>query len=380
LITSPKEFRGPSLPPLVADALAGQDDYHALAAYLSSRAELAYKKPMFSRPRIFDEGGRNFSSFERWNISAFGYTQGGYAFISFRGTQSFLDWLVDFNFIPWSWPLRHMGFHCAWRLVRWRIVDWIKNLPADSRNLVLTGHSLGGALAVMAAFNLAQWFPVRFVFTFGQPRVGMLIFSQNYNSRSCGPGRFEKLGAITRRYMHETDLVPRLPPLLLYWHVGDRWLLDSSGNCNQGRPKWLIRRLEDSFYDWQLKSMTSSDQKTAAPQNVDWSEALDSATGRSSPSRRTPPKFDAAQDVRDPQSQERRFFLWPETWKTIFSNLHWLIAAPASVIGTIVGLLMCLSYKRDVEAHFSEEYVAAFHKKYPLLFRLGDIDPRTIGR
>jgi hypothetical protein len=59
---------------LVADALAGQDDYHALAAYLSSRAALAYEKPMFSRPRIFDEGGRNFSSFEKGNISAFGYT------------------------------------------------------------------------------------------------------------------------------------------------------------------------------------------------------------------------------------------------------------------------------------------------------------------
>ena len=267
MITSPKEFRSPPPTQSIADALAGQDDYHALAAYLSSRAALAYQDSKVSEARISEEGGRNFSPFEKWNISAFGYTHEGHAFIAFRGTriEDPRDWLADFAFIPWSWPPRHFGFHCAWRLVRQRIVNWIEKLPEDSRNLVLTGHSLGGALAVMAALHLARLFHVRFVFTFGQPRVGLPIFSQYYGSRSCDPRRAEKLaeklGAVTRRYTHETDLIPRLPPPILYWHVGNPWLLDSSGNCSQGRPKGPIRRFEEAYYDLEFQSTTSSDQK-----------------------------------------------------------------------------------------------------------------------
>jgi hypothetical protein len=94
----------------------------------------------------------------------------------------------------------------------------------------------------------------------------------------------------------------------------------------------------------------------------------------------TPPKVDAAREVSNAQSEGPRFILWSETWKRLFSNLHWLIAVPASVIGVMTSVIMVWSYKRDLEAHSSQKYVAAFHNKYPLLFRIGDVDPRTIGR
>lgn len=54
--------------------------------------------------------------------------------------------------------------------------------------VVLTGHSLGGALAVLCAYHLSRWFrwrggktPRLVVYTFGQPSMGNTAFEKNYN-------------------------------------------------------------------------------------------------------------------------------------------------------------------------------------------------------
>ena len=80
-----------------------------------------------------------------------------------------------------------------------------------------TGHSLGGALAVLSALEFArQGFPVAAVITFGQPRVGNAAFRDLYNATPViGSGKLgATLGDITHHVINADDPVPLSPPLL----------------------------------------------------------------------------------------------------------------------------------------------------------------------
>lgn len=67
--------------------------------------------------------------------------------------------------------------------------DWLHktlaNIGLNNYKLVITGHSLGGALAVHAATDLVYsgLRPVHKVYTFGQPRVGNKQFDQFLKSK-----------------------------------------------------------------------------------------------------------------------------------------------------------------------------------------------------
>lgn len=77
-----------------------------------------------------------------------------------------------------------------------------------SRAIYVTGHSLGGALALLAALELKrQGFNIAQVYTFGQPRVGNAAFKRLYE---------KSLGDRTYRLVYREDIVPRVP-LLPAW-------------------------------------------------------------------------------------------------------------------------------------------------------------------
>ncbi len=124
------------------------------------------------------------------------------AVLCFRGTSKLRQWLMNLTALPVSWPrLRdgrqacvHQGFQLlfdrVWPLIEPSLVD----LDAP---LILTGHSLGGAFATMAA--AVSPVPVRAVVTFGAPRVGNQAF-------------VDRLGVLpVHRVIHHHDLVPLLP-------------------------------------------------------------------------------------------------------------------------------------------------------------------------
>jgi Lipase (class 3) len=95
-----------------------------------------------------------------------------------------------------------------------------KQLKAPLEALYVTGHSLGGAMALLAAARLHcddyhDWSPqslVRGIYTYGQPMVGDSAFMQG-----CDSFR-ERL----HRHVYHRDVVPHLPPRseLLYTHGG----------------------------------------------------------------------------------------------------------------------------------------------------------------
>ena len=113
----------------------------------------------------------------------------------------------------------HAGFHNEYLRYRDRILEYIGQHP--DKNIYVTGHSLGGALAALSSFDIAAHTqrPVT-VFTFGQPRVGDRRFREAY----------DELVPNSYRVVVDGDPIARLPGGLFdYQHVGKLLQLDQSG-------------------------------------------------------------------------------------------------------------------------------------------------------
>jgi triacylglycerol lipase len=92
------------------------------------------------------------------------------------------------------------------------------NGPA--RPLLIAGHSLGAAIASLAALHAAavEKHPPAGVYTYGMPRTGGAIFKKRYEGALDDPA---SLGNVTYRLVNGPDIVPAVsPPLLGYLHVG----------------------------------------------------------------------------------------------------------------------------------------------------------------
>jgi triacylglycerol lipase len=138
----------------------------------------------------------------------------GATFVTFAGSDPLKieDWITDFNAVQSATHL-HTGFQDAVETV-WPVIQTaIANRPAPGQPLFFTGHSLGGALAIIAAGRAAREPNVQttVVYTFGSPRTGGSAFFDSYG-----------LGESTFRLIHGTDIVPTVPPALPgdYRHVG----------------------------------------------------------------------------------------------------------------------------------------------------------------
>jgi triacylglycerol lipase len=137
-------------------------------------------------------------------------------FVSFRGTEpiNIDDWLSDVNFhqrkLHASVPgLVHGGFALALEEVVQPMLDAVMELSSGDRTrLFITGHSMGGALAVLAAalLRFGAGRNVTAVYTYGQPRVGDPEFSSAFDGI---------LGSVTFRYVNDFDIVPHVPPAQL---------------------------------------------------------------------------------------------------------------------------------------------------------------------
>ncbi len=110
----------------------------------------------------------------------------------------------------------HNGFYRALRQVRKdpALFQRLEQLQAQGRSVYFTGHSLGGALAVILAYFTRLDHPeiqVAGVYTYGQPYTGTRSFQTCYDTR---------LKTVTFRYVNNDDAIPRLRPGSDYRHVG----------------------------------------------------------------------------------------------------------------------------------------------------------------
>eukprot|EP00735_Rhodelphis_limneticus_P003492 TRINITY_DN1496_c0_g1::TRINITY_DN1496_c0_g1_i1::g.27097::m.27097 TRINITY_DN1496_c0_g1::TRINITY_DN1496_c0_g1_i1::g.27097 ORF type:complete len:315 (+),score=67.82,sp/O59952/LIP_THELA/35.69/6e-33,Lipase_3/PF01764.20/4.2e-32,DUF2974/PF11187.3/8.5e-08,PGAP1/PF07819.8/0.00024,Thioesterase/PF00975.15/0.0025,Abhydrolase_1/PF00561.15/0.0041,Abhydrolase_6/PF12697.2/0.0042,Abhydrolase_5/PF12695.2/0.0088,zf-RanBP/PF00641.13/0.043 TRINITY_DN1496_c0_g1_i1:97-945(+) len=132
----------------------------------------------------------------------------GHVIIAFRGSQSLRNWIdnlklskaVPYDEVPDA--MVHSGFLEAFQSVSAQMYDALASMPSPKK-IITTGHSLGGALATVAAVDLMQHgYYVDTMYTFGGPRVGNDVFTD-----------FLTHWTDSWRVINENDIVPSLPPM-----------------------------------------------------------------------------------------------------------------------------------------------------------------------
>ncbi len=142
------------------------------------------------------------------------------AIITFRGSDSKKDFKTDFKFWKSVVPYKnynsrirvHAGFISTYKSnnVRGKIH---KIIDCSIKNVCVTGHSYGAALAILCAIDLEYNYPKKDyeVIVFGCPKVGNRAFRDSYNLRIFKTLRIE----------NKWDIVPKIPfSILGYRHVG----------------------------------------------------------------------------------------------------------------------------------------------------------------
>jgi hypothetical protein len=187
-------------------------------------------------------------------------TQCGY--IIFRGSSADRDWLTNLDFALRSaitnavlddkqldYPdvygtsssgvKMHTGFTKAYLAARSQIHDIVKS--SNVSHWVVTGHSLGGALANLCAVDLQYNFSPEVsveVYTFGAPRIGNKAFSESYNRRVPDSWRFvngnDVVSGLPRRWQNYRHVDTRIR-----FSVGFNWRIISGSLQDHGIARYI---------------------------------------------------------------------------------------------------------------------------------------------
>lgn len=137
--------------------------------------------------------------------------------IAIRGTANLENALLDLNIELQTDDLLNIKLHQGFASAAKAIHDDVLPYLNKGKPIHLTGHSLGGAAAVVLGMYLTQeHYDVAQIITFGQPKV----------TNVTGAEVFEDLPLV--RFVTPHDIVPLVPPISplqikdldIYWHMG----------------------------------------------------------------------------------------------------------------------------------------------------------------
>ncbi|KAL2528536.1 alpha/beta-hydrolase superfamily protein [Forsythia ovata] len=233
----------------------GDGRYYAALSIMASK--VSYENKAYIESTVMDQWKMDFvGSYDFWNDYQEKATTQAFIFhdkndkiiVAFRGTEPFdaNAWSTDFDFswydIPGlgrvhsgfmkalglqknqGWPREQAGDNqqqVAYYAIRKKLKQLLQK--NEKAKFIITGHSLGGALAVLfpaiLAFHEETWLLKRLdgIYTFGQPRVGDEQFGQILKQH------LTKYNIDYYRLVYTFDIVPRLPyddSTFLFKHLG----------------------------------------------------------------------------------------------------------------------------------------------------------------
>ncbi|RBP45105.1 lipase (class 3) [Roseimicrobium gellanilyticum] len=256
-------FRTREVHPFDADATSYSE---VNASWLADASLLAYSEESVVHEVYRKAGFAEVTTLNGHRTQAYIASSRDVTIVSFRGTRVakrfsseefknvIADWITDLRFAlaeSSHGGFVHLGFKDALGEIWEPLLDSIMSLQRDDpkRPIWMTGHSLGAALATLAAARLGH---VKGVYTFGSPRVGDAGFHAGYR-------------VPTFRVVHQDDIVTRVPmyscfvppqvDVGLYKHVGEFVLIDSSGKIHLSPD---LRTEAGNFVEAQLKAFVTA--------------------------------------------------------------------------------------------------------------------------
>ncbi len=179
---------------------------------------------------------KSFSN-NRTDTQGFVAANADHVVVAFRGTEprEIEDWLTDLRYNYYRNKVGggnvHNGFWTAWKSVRGKVLDELQSAVTNKQTIWFTGHSLGAALATLAARDMPKKFKPAAVNTFGSPRCGSPQYVKAYNVH-------------VKRFVNENDIVPHVPlqgmfQKYKYDHVGQRRIMQPDGKITSSSAAWL---------------------------------------------------------------------------------------------------------------------------------------------
>ena len=218
-------FEGQDLRPFQAHAASFD---LANAWWLAEASALAYADEAFAAEWFRKAGFDEVRFFDKRSTQCFVASNREFAVVAFRGSEVWrrrgandghdlaADFTTNANFwlVDWAHGAKvHRGFKNALDEVWEDLFPYLAVLQRRGCKIWMTGHSLGAALATLAADRFGE---VQGVYTFGSPRVGDRRFKEVFSIR-------------TYRFVNGNDIVARLPPPGFYAHVGEPRFIDYEG-------------------------------------------------------------------------------------------------------------------------------------------------------
>ncbi len=228
---------------LIEDAKGDPRNAHFLAhacdlAYLpENEAKEAFRTHLGLEARLVSVG----------NTQAYIATNDAHIVVAFRGTEAptsiegLKDWLLTDAVNLLILPEGELGtdfvaagvgakFHQGFMRALADIWDQVAEAvdaerKKNDRPVWVTGHSLGGSLALLAGWRFKRKFmPVHQIYTFGAPMIGNAVAAQAFD---------RELGGRIFRYINGSDPIPKLPTVSLianqYGHCQQEMLLGAAG-------------------------------------------------------------------------------------------------------------------------------------------------------
>ncbi len=202
------------------------------ACWLADASMLAYVRDNnYVSHQLTRSGFEHVKFFDESGTQCFVASNAQGVFVIFRGTEpdEIRDILTDAQIITVNENKGgkvHKGFQQGLNSIWGPLFTQIREINSDSnKKFWFSGHSLGAALAVLAAARFQDKTAVQGVYTFGCPQIGNRDYAESYTIPIY-------------RIVNNNDIIPMLPSSIIYDHIGQFIYIDNEGHLHNAPDTW----------------------------------------------------------------------------------------------------------------------------------------------